>query len=317
LHKQAVSGDAPNSISSAATVAEKAKYQAWRAKRGLSQQEAMSLYIAECDRQFRVYGNNPQTPSNTPMMISTSQRDGNANNSSNSIVPRGLAAVPLLCAAAAESRGAYLRRLAQTTPDTAWWNRQEPLCADPGTLGALPELFLLLLASTVERISLHKWAGHLLFFPPHVLQSLLWPVHNCLLSTWIALILLRTTVGGACSLVSTILWGARRTGVPLAQIWNDELQPAAHAIQSLTEPHQPMSTRLVGLFLLPYGTIETVTGGVLCDTIGLLWGSVVHVLVMSLTWWYWLLVVPWLCACLLGAAAMSGSCFAVIDLAGI
>jgi hypothetical protein len=285
-------------------VSEKAKYQAWRAKRGLSQQEAMSLYIAECDRQLRVYGNIPQTPSNTPL---SGAREANV------MTPRGLAAVPLLCAATAESRVAYLRRLAQTTPETAWWSRQEPLCATPGTLGALPELFLLLLASTVERISL-QWAGGL--FPPTVLQSFLWPVHNCLLSLWIALILISTIVGGTLTLVSTILWGARRTGVPLIQIWREELEPAAQAAAALTEAHQPMSARLVGLILLPYGTVEGMTNA-LCETVGLLWGSVGCVLAMTVTWWYWLLVVPWLCMCLLGAAAMSGLCFALIDLAGI
>lgn len=300
-----MSGDAPNSIPASASVSEKAKYQAWRGKRGLTQQEAMTMYVAECDRQLRVYGNSPQTPSNTPL---------SPNRESVVMTPRGLAAVPLLCAAASESRVAYLRRLAQTAPDTGWWSRQEPLCASPGTLGALPEQSLLAVAALVEKASL-QWAGGVL--PYTVLQSFLWPLHNCLLSLWIALILVITIMGAALTLVSTILWGARRTGIPLVQIWREEIQPAATAISSLTEAHQPMAVRLVGLMMLPFGFIEGFTN-VMCDSIGMLWGSVSYALVMILgTWWYWLCCVPWLCLCLLGAAALSGNCFALIDLAGI
>ena len=305
LHKQAVSGDAPNSIPASASVSEKAKYQAWRGKRGLSQQEAMSMYISECDRQLRVYGNIPQTPSNTPL---SDAREASI------MTPRGLAAVPLLCAAASESRVAYLRRLAQTAPDAGWWSRQEPLCASPGTLGALPELTLLALAAFVERVSLSWSLG---IVPITVLQSFLWPVHNCLLALWVTLILTITIMGAALTLLSTILWGARRTGIPLDQIWREEIEPAATAISTLTESHQPMSIRLVGLMMLPYGTVEGFTI-VLCDSVGFLWGSVSFALAMVvLTWWYWLCVVPWLCLCLLGAAALSGNCFALIDLAGM
>lgn len=305
MHKQAVSGDAPNSIPTSASVSEKAKYQAWRGKRGLTQQEAMSMYIAECDRQLRVYGNIPQTPSNTPL---SPEREHNV------MTPRGLAAVPLLCAAASESRVAYLRRLGQTAPDTGWWSRQEPLCASPNSLGALPELSLLAVAALVEKASL-QWAGGI--FPATFLQSFLWPVHNCLLALWIALILVTTIMGAALTLVSTILWGARRTGIPLPQIWREEIEPTATAIATLTESHQPMAIRLVGLGMLPYGMIEGFTS-VMCDSVGVLWGSVAYALVIIIgTWWYWLCVVPWLCLCMLGAAALSGNCFALIDLAGI
>jgi diazepam-binding inhibitor (GABA receptor modulating acyl-CoA-binding protein) len=305
LHKQAVSGDAPASISASASVSEKAKYQAWRGKRGLTQQEAMTMYISECDRQLRVYGNIPQTPSNTPL---SDAREANI------MTPRGLAAVPLLCAAASESRIAYLRRLAQTAPDAGWWSRQEPLCASPGTLGALPELSLLVTATLVEKASL-QWAGGI--FPSTVLQSFLWPVHNCLLSLWVALILIITIMGAALTLVSTILWGARRTGIPLDQIWREEIDPSATSITTLTESHQPMSIRLVGLIMYPYGMIEGSTS-VLTESVGFLWGSVAYSLTMLIvTWWYWLCVVPWLCLFLLGAAALSGNCFALIDLAGI
>lgn len=70
--------------------------------------------------------------------------------------------------------------------------------------------------------------------------------------------------------MSTILWGARRTGIPLAQIWREEITPAAQAISTLTETHQPMSIiRLVGLMMLPHGFVEGFTS-VFADSIGTL-----------------------------------------------
>ena len=52
---------------STASGPERAKYQAWRSKSGLSQEESMRLYLQESDRQIRVYGSaaNPQTPTLT------------------------------------------------------------------------------------------------------------------------------------------------------------------------------------------------------------------------------------------------------------
>ncbi|GMH92642.1 hypothetical protein TL16_g12407, partial [Triparma laevis f. inornata] len=56
LHKQAAAGDCNTDKPVNKGVAEKAKWSAWRSKSGLSQAESMSRYIAECDRQVRVYG---------------------------------------------------------------------------------------------------------------------------------------------------------------------------------------------------------------------------------------------------------------------
>lgn len=85
----------------------------------------MRLYIQESDRQVRVYGLTPQTPENTPALEQQGADGANGVAGGQQQQPRGLAAIPLLCAAASESRQAYLRRLANTRPAQAWWMRQE------------------------------------------------------------------------------------------------------------------------------------------------------------------------------------------------
>lgn len=302
LHKQAVSGDAPVTIPSSISVGEKAKYQAWQRKKGLSQDQAMLFYVNECERQVRTYGSvEPHTPQGTPNDDTTATSPA---------TPRGIAAIPLLCAAAAESRTAYLRRMANTSLPTGWWSRQEPLCATPGTLLALPEGSLLGVATLVEYLTLSPAAA-----TTTTLQSFLWPTHNVCLALWMVVIMLYTIIGSGWTLISTILWGSRRTGMTLAGIWADEIQPASSSVHTLCELHQPIAVRLVGLFLLPYTTlVDTLCAGV---TGWLVKSTVYIILVLCVTWWYWWLVVPWLCACLLGAGFVSGACFALIDLAGV
>ena len=131
LHKQAVSEDAPSTFPASANGAERAKYQAWRSKSGLTSETAMNLYLQESDRQIRVYGSvgTTNTSGETNSTNTSSNNSQNSNNNSDE-TPRGLAAIPLLCAAAAESRGAYLRRLSQTPIEAAWCGREEPLCCD-------------------------------------------------------------------------------------------------------------------------------------------------------------------------------------------
>lgn len=259
-------------------------------------EQAMLQYVQECERQVRTYGSvEPQTPQSTPVDAATTSSTTTTNNT-----PRGIAAIPLLCAAAAESRTAYTRRMSNTS--TGWWSRQEPLCAVPGSVLALPELLLLKTATLVEYLTLQH----------AVLQSFLWPTHNVCLALWMVVILLYTMIGSGWTLVSTILWGSQRTGMTLAGVWADDIIPTALAVHTLCEEHQPLTVRLVGLFLLPYPTlVEHTTGGVLTRSI-LYTG-----LVLCVTWWYWWLVVPWLCVCMLGTALLSGGCFALIDLAGV
>lgn len=316
LHKQAVVGDAPNSISNSASQAEKSKHQAWKSKRGIAQQEAMRLYIQECDRQLRMYGSTSQTPQNTPSLTAGPNSGGSGAGSGSA--PRGIAAIPLLCAAASESRPAYLRRLANTLIENAWWSRQEPLCASPGTIWSVPEAAVIGIASLVERLSLTLLRGDTPI-PQKVLQSFLWPMHNSLLSTWMGLILVYSVLGAAVEFVQTLFWGARRTGLSLQFIWNEKVQLSADSILTMCEAHQPLSARLVGLALLPYtaivafiGAVQGATGGNLLIAAGL------YVFVMFIaTWWYWFLVLPWCAAFFLGAAFLSGNCFALIEMAGV
>jgi len=308
-----VVGDAPNSIANSASQPEKAKFQAWKSKKGISGQEAMRLYIQECDRQVRMYGNAAQTPQNTPAL--TEEANGNGNGGA---APRGIAAIPLLCAAASESRSAYLRRLGNTLIENAWWSRQEPLCASPGTLWSVPEAAVIGVAAVVEKISLTLFRGDNSPIPQKVVQSFLWPMHNSLLSAWMGLILVYTVLGAAVEFMQTILWGARRTGFSMQFIWNEKIQLSADSILTTCEAHQPLSARLVGLALLPFtaivaliSTLQSAAGGNLLVAAGL------YVFVMFVaTWWYWFIVLPWLAAFFLGAAFFSGNCFALIEMAG-
>ena len=331
----------------------------------------MSAYVAESDRQIRVYGSsssvnghgNPQTPNNNNTRSlpndpsngpSTQQQGssagGNNNSSSNNVnnnTPRGIAAIPLLCAAASESRPAYLRRLSRTTLETSWWSRQEPLCAVPGTFWSLPETLLLASASLVEYASLTVAETS------PALQSFLWPLHNCFLACWMLVILLYTLMGGAFSLVATLLWGSVRTGLSLSVVWREELRPAAVAVHTLCQTHQRISVRLVGLLLLPSTTLlEGLCDGIVLNLLGgggtttttttgggganansgagatgpstasgglpLLASSLVYCLVMlGLTWWYWTLTAPFLAFLMLCTAFWIGWCFALIELAGV
>ncbi len=124
---------------------------AWRTKQGMTKSDAMTRYVEECDRQQQVYGtmadgdgggsllsNGSSTSSPVPATTITkttaarTTNGGEATGSSGGsneaaaadnvsgggggglLCPRGLAAVPLLCAAASESRSAYLARLQVT-----------------------------------------------------------------------------------------------------------------------------------------------------------------------------------------------------------
>jgi len=317
LHKQSVSGDAPTSDPPSASVADKAKLNAWRAKMGLSQQEAMEAYVVECERQVGLYGTRddgsrssaggggnsgsgastsqqqqtnqqqqqaaPTSTQSTPMYHSTTPQNTPAaqNNASNNnddgvlLCPRGLAAIPLLCAAASESRSAYLARLQVTHPSNGWWAKQEPLC----------------------------------------LEVNLWPVHNVFLSIWILWFLICTYLGSIVSMSQTLLFGAKRTNTPLGRLFLEEILPAARAVESLCEQHQTISVRMSGLALMPMMILCDVANGVV-GRLGILVGSVAFVGMGACGWWYWLCVLPWLAVCSVCLAVMSGWCFGLIELSG-
>ena len=314
MHKQVVSGDAPQSLSTQ-SAAERAKYQAWQAKAGLSRSEAMRLYVQESDRQLRVYGSQPiyrqqqqqQTPQNTPALLQ------NGRTQQQQRQPRGLAAIPLLCAAASESRHAYLRRLANTSNDQGWWGRQEPLTAIPGSIFALPEALLLGTATLIERISLTA-EGYVPIVPIDVLRSFLWPTHNSLLSLWMAYILVATAWAAAVELCQTLVWGSRRTGLTLDIIWTEQVVWCAQSVTSLVEPQYALTTRITGLFLWFLTLLTSLAN----TPTSIVWKSVLYITFLCLTWLYWLVLLPFLGVGLLYLSLfLVGNCIAVIEMAGV
>ncbi len=349
FHKQAVASDAPerssngkpiSSSPSASSPAERAKYNAWKSKRGMSQSQAMTAYILEAERQIQLYGTAPSvTPTNTPVEGST---NGTTDRSSDSasigtssvlLTPRGLAAVPLLCAAASESRSSYLQRLesnVSSSPDASngWWVRQEPLCADPGTIFALPETILLTMAILVERLSLSllsdsstRALDHFALRPA-VVQSLLWPLHNVFLVIWIKIIFLSTLTSSSVLMLKTILLGSKRTGVTLETIFSQEIRPCKRGTASLCASHQAATVRFLGLFLYPLGMVCNFADRVRMIALplvglqtGLLLGCATFLILSVISWWYWYLVLPWVTIMGISTALGTGWCFAIIELA--
>ena len=317
LHKQAVAGDAPSNLATS-TANERAKYSAWKAKTGVSSQDAMRLYIQESERQVRVYGSMQDASASRNALENSQDADAHANgsvvgassSSTTNVQPRGLSAIPLLCAAASESRSAYLRRLANTQPHQAWWSRQEALCASsPNSLTALPETLLIKFAAFLELIALH-WDGPVV--PQAVVQSFLWPLHNVCLALWMGVILVATSWTAMMQCGQTMIWGSRRTGMHLSTLWKDCILFCSSSRSTLTESHQPLAARLVGLVVWPMSLIVAVA-----SRLPVVWGSMVYVAALVMTWWYWFMVLPWLGACLIGTAIVAGNCFALIEMAGV
>ena len=337
-HKVAVSGDAPSSLSNSANAAERAKYQAWRSKSGKSQEDSMRLYVQEADRQLRVYGSaavpiphsntyhtnqesmSPNVNSRTPQTTPANNNAGDSSSVSN--IPRGIAAIPLLCAAVAESRKAYLRRLGQTSIETAWWKRQESLCAPPGSLTALPESFLLSIARFIEHITLTppggSGSGAMLggggVNVRNLIASFCWPLHKCLLVCWMLIILYITTFRSALNTCGIIVWGSRRTGLSLNREWIEIIPLVGHSIQIMCESHQPLTCRLVGLMLLPFSSLVSFINRTITN---ITLASSSMILILCVTWWYWLLTIPFLMGTLLCTAFSVGFCFVLIEFAGV
>jgi acyl-CoA-binding protein len=283
------------------------------------------------------------TPQNTPAWgkqstggQSTTHNDNNNNNTNNEaatnndttannnngalLCPRGLAAIPLLCAAASESRSAYLARLQVTHPSNGWWAKQEPLCLEPTNPLSIPERLILGSASKIEQLSLivsnYMGTGHAVsILSPRVLQAFLWPVHNVFLCSWITLILTTTYLGSMVVMVQTLLFGAKRTNAPLGRLFVEEIHPAALAVELLCEEHQVIGVRVSGLALMPLMMLCDVATSIM-GRVGILLGSFVFVGMGVCSWWYWLCVLPWLAVCGLCLAVMSGWCFGLIELAG-
>lgn len=278
----------------------------------------MRLYLQEADRQLRVYGSvgakiphpsnktvrAPRTPQTTPASHNNAQHALPPSS-----IPRGLAAIPLLCAAAAESREAYVRRLAHASESAWWWIRQEPLCAAPGSLGAIPESLLLWVARFLEHVALTTpWRN--------LVASFCWPLHKSLLVLWILVILYVTVLGSSANILTILVWGSRRTGLSLDQEWMEIVPLVALSVSVMCEPHQPLTSRLVGLVLLPFSSLIGFLNRNITDTsVTLASFSMVAAVVAS--WWYWLLTVPFLMCSLLWTAFGVGFCFVLIEFAGV
>ena len=294
---------------------------------GSSQQQQHHQSSGAAAAAARGGGGGPSEQS-TPMYHSTTPQNtpaaANNNNDNNDdgvlLCPRGLAAIPLLCAAASESRSAYLARLQVTHPTNGWWAKQEPLCLEVNNPLSIPEKLIIGIACQIERISLivSEYMGHghaVSILSPRVLQAFLWPVHNVFLSIWILWILICTYVGSMVSMSQTLLFGAKRTNTPLGRLFLEEIIPAARAVESLCEQHQTISVRMCGLALMPMMILCDVANGVV-GRMGILVGSVVFVGMGACGWWYWLCVLPWLAVCSVCLAVMSGWCFGLIELSG-
>ena len=314
----------------------------------MKQADAMSAYITESDRQIKVYGtrdSGSSTPQRSPLRSpmhqqqsrtptqqqqqtadATSEREQTTNNNNTNdqggvlLCPRGLAAIPLLCAAAAESRSAYLARLQVTHPSNGWWQKQEVLCLEPTNPLSIPEKVIIGLASQIEKISLvvSNYMGDgkaVSILSPRVLQAFLWPIHNVFLCAWICLILTTTYLGSVVMMIQTLLFGAKRTNTPLGRLFMEEVKPSARAVESLCEQHQVVGVRLTGLALMPLMMICDFTSS-LVNRVGILIGSMVFVCLAVSGWWYWLVMLPWFSVCGLMLSIMAGNCFALIELAG-
>lgn len=265
----------------------------------------MKLYLQESDRQIRVYGSTKQA-TNGPLRTSsassvTSEQDSTATTST----PRGIAAIPLLCAAAGESRQAYLRRISQTPSDAAWWARQEALCGEnPSSLFTFPESLVIFLAKQIEALSLAS--GN------NVFRALLWPLHNSLLSLWIMAIASITLFEGVFRILQVLLWGARRTGISLSLIWKD-LNLLVSSVHAACEPQQAITCRLVGLSLLPATyTVSLLDKGISSVTLA----SVGLVSLLTMNLWYFIFLLPWAGFWMLWFSVIAGFAFAVIEVAG-
>jgi len=323
LHKQAASGDAPATSTSSSSATDITKYNAWKGKRGMSQDEAMKYYIMECDRQMRTYGtaseNTAQTPVNTPSAQQTTQHNNNHSISTS----KGLAAIPLLCAAATETRQAYISRLRSTSHGDGWWLKQEALCAEPSSLLATPEKALIHLAQMVESFSLYVQSPsnlleeYIPFLSPSVVQALLWPIHNVLLALWIWMIVCCTTVGSLASTVKTILFGSNTTGLPLDDIYKSEVAATHQICRTLCDAHQALSVRLVGLALWPWDVTSLQTTAWVLDCAGYLPALTFFSVLTVCSWWYWIFVLPWLAAWAIGLASLLGVGYGLIELAGM
>ena len=127
------------------------------------------------------------------------------------------------------------------------------------------------------------------------------------------LIVLLQLLDNSLGIIQLLIWGTRRTGLNL-QTLMDHMMLTGQSVNAMAAPHQALTCRVVGVMLCPLPFALSVLNK-FSTSIPLSVSSSLFVILASLTWWYWLLVVPWMAACLLGVALTSGSCFALIEFA--
>lgn len=305
LHKQAVSGGSPQLTDvdlAECTLAERAKRKAWYGKRGMNQAQAMAAYMTEADRQMQMYGSSMALQEVDAMSAASS-----TTSTSVLLTPRGLAAVPLLCAAAAEPRKAFLSR---TSSHRRWWQKQEPLCVSlPSEYSvlALPEQSVIWIGTQIEAFSAKYPNGP-------VWHSYLWPIHNVTLVMWMAIVLVSSFLSTAVILARILVLGRNRTGVSLPEILHDEIVPFQYACQTLLQPHQAISVRLLGLLFMPAIKLCEVTINLHQRNFSTQAASV-HILLCLGTIWYWTWFMAFMAYVALVAALNVGVCFAIIQIA--
>jgi len=101
------------------------------------------------------------------------------------------------------------------------------------------------------------------------------------------------------------------------------------AVKDLCAVHQSLGVRLLGLALYPMGVVCGLSdacrerccgihvGGGVGDGFGVYVASGVYVSAVTVLWWYWLVVLPWMAIGGILVSVGVGWCFGLIELAGV
>ena len=340
LHKQAANGDCdvpmPTTAGNSGDLGkEKAKWNAWKSKSGLSRAESMQRYITECDRQVRIYGSKgqPIPPSNesslsttnsTSNTLTTDDDDDDSKIHTNGSSVPGINAIPIFAAQASEPLDIYLQRMAITnTSSPTFWGLQTPVCAPPGVsydsalhpnnVIKMLETMMITAGRTIEDFSLKRIIP---LVPPSTIQAFFYPLNVSLLSLYITFIFVVSTSATSVQVLKTVLLGSKATNATLPDLVNYSIIPTSRLSTSLSSSQHSIPIRILSLLLLPL----PLTSDILQSTnkhFGPLFSTGVWLALIGLTWWYWIIVLPWLAIfpnffCSVGL----GVCCGLIEFAG-
>jgi acyl-CoA-binding protein len=336
LHKQAANSDCdipmPTSTSSTGgdIGKDKAKWNAWKSKAGVSRGEAMQRYIDECDRQVRIYGSKGTSgvvpPSGQSSVASASpNRNGGSSaltggdqdvdddskiRTNTSTAQLGITAIPLLAAQASEPLASYLHRMAVTTSTTqTFWGMQRPVCTPASTLNnpqgeepstnflhptnivSMMENVIIAAGRMIESLSLNRIIP---FVPPSTAHAMLYPLNVALLTLYCAFIFLIATASNYGVLMKTILFGSKsnRGGTVLTEIVDYSITPTSRLSSSLSSGQYAIPIRILSLLLIPLPILSDLLLAAK-KTFGDLPSSVLWLIAMTMTGFYWIVVLPW------------------------